>query len=459
MADSDRPFANYQGADSQSAGAQSEAHQSVGAIEDSLQSLMANIRAQAPEAGEEQIRKVALHQLFGTTEQGQAGLAKYLASKQELTGGGQQFMSATEPGPSLGQEMLGSFPTELSSAAMEQLTGQPLPGAPQPSFLVNEPSAPTATQSFEGAEAAAMRSVIDERRALEAQKAAEAAGQAAREEAQGLKYQKAALMMMQQAAEPIGPRTIGEAMSGKYGQAAAQSQQDINIARQFFGERGKIQRGAMKEAEYKRKSKRFEAREQRLKTQGERGDTTRREVAMARDKTRTETNAASIVSRELIAANRLSELGNRMKQNSAITRARVNQGWSRLDMERLGTNREGRHILEIQADKFLDNAQRSQQTARTHADFINRIDKQIAKVRDEMEWSNQYNESDLIDLNMQRDSAERQREAAIAESNTFQKAAAKATRGLSEYQVAPQQRRSGRTRTKKTKVTSQGLMN
>ena len=324
---------------------------------------------------------------------------------------------------------------------------------------MNEPSAPTATQSFEGAEAAAMRSVIDERRALEAQKAAEAAGQAAREEAQGLKYQKAALMMMQQAAEPIGPRTIGEAMSGKYGQAAAQSQQDINIARQFFGERGKIQRGAMKEAEYKRKSKRFEAREQRLKTQGERGDTTRREVAMARDKTRTETNAASIVSRELIAANRLSELGNRMKQNSAITRARVNQGWSRLDMERLGTNKEGRNILEIQADKFLGNARRSQQTAKTHSDYITRIDKQIAKVRDEMEWSNQYNESDLIDLNMQRDSAERQREAAIAESNTFQKAAAKATRGLSEYQVAPQQRRSGRTRTKKTKVTSQGLMN
>jgi len=124
---------------------------------------------------------------------------------------------------------------------------------------------------------------------------------------------RAALMMMMSAQQPIGPSTIGEAMSGKYGQRQAQVSADINTARTFFEKSGKIRRDKMTERERKRKAQR-----------AERADTTRRFLVKQRTDARAKRDKANRESRLEIAKLRTST-------SSLIAEGKLNALWDKLD--------------------------------------------------------------------------------------------------------------------------------
>lgn len=109
---------------------------------------------------------------------------------------------------------------------------------------------------------------------------------ARRAEEQAQRYQKAALMMMMSAQQPIGPSTIGEAMSGKYGQRATQAQLDINTARTFFEQGGKIRREMMTKREKERVARRTAAKEDRIERMERMKEEGRKKRGAEREKNR-----------------------------------------------------------------------------------------------------------------------------------------------------------------------------
>ena len=124
---------------------------------------------------------------------------------------------------------------------------------------------------------------------------------------------RAALMVMMSAQQPIGPSTIGEAMSGKYGQRQAQVSADINTARTFFEKSGKIRRDKMTERERKRKAQR-----------AERADTTRRFLVKQRTDAKAKRDKANRESRLEIAKLRTSA-------SLFIAEGKLNALWDKLD--------------------------------------------------------------------------------------------------------------------------------
>ena len=146
----------------------------------------------------------------------------------------------------------------------------------------------------------------------------EARVQSARDAAQARKFQKAALLMMQSGMQEIGPRTIGELMSGKPTTAMAQTTADINAARSFFEQSGKIRRSSMKAEEAKKKAQQRRSREQRLKSQAQNkidaqnkrakeSRTMRRELDAARNATKlaiADKNAANLSARLALMTDR-----------------------------------------------------------------------------------------------------------------------------------------------------------
>jgi hypothetical protein len=120
-------------------------------------------------------------------------------------------------------------------------------------------------------------------------------------------------MMMMSAQQPIGPSTIGEAMSGKYGQRQAQVSADINTARTFFEKSGKIRRDKMTERERKRKAQR-----------AERADTTRRFLVKQRTDAKAKRDKANRESRLEIAKLRTSA-------SLFIAEGKLNALWDKLD--------------------------------------------------------------------------------------------------------------------------------
>ena len=120
-------------------------------------------------------------------------------------------------------------------------------------------------------------------------------------------YNRAAIQALMGASQPIGPRTFGEAMSGKPTTAQAEMQQNINLARQFFGRQGTVQRGRMKTAEAERRMRRFrdsqkqkrELAEARAKAQQERFEASemrKAEAAIAKNEVMLEIGAGRIQS-------------------------------------------------------------------------------------------------------------------------------------------------------------------
>ena len=67
---------------------------------------------------------------------------------------------------------------------------------------------------------------------------------------------RAALQALMNASAPIAPRNFGEAMKGTPTTAQAEMTQNINLAREFFGRQGKVQRGKMKQLEAERRMQR-----------------------------------------------------------------------------------------------------------------------------------------------------------------------------------------------------------
>tara|TARA_R100001463_G_scaffold88_7_gene457 strand:- start:1713 stop:3257 length:1545 start_codon:yes stop_codon:yes gene_type:complete len=106
-------------------------------------------------------------------------------------------------------------------------------------------------------------------------------------------YNQAALQAMMAASQPIGPRTFGEAMSGKPVTAQAEMQQNINLARQFFGRQGTVQRDRMKAAEAENRMRRFTAKQKQ-----------QREIEDARLTQRAQQAANRESTRKLVARNR-----------------------------------------------------------------------------------------------------------------------------------------------------------
>ena len=128
-------------------------------------------------------------------------------------------------------------------------------------------------------------------------------------------YNRAAIQALMGASQPIAPRTFGEAMSGKPATAQAEMQQNINLARQFFGRQGTVQRERMKAAEAERRMRRFRASqkqkrelaEARAKAQQERFEASERrktEAAVAKNEVLLELGAGKIQS----AADRLDRM-------------------------------------------------------------------------------------------------------------------------------------------------------
>lgn len=273
----------------------------------------------------------------------------------------------------------------------------------------------------------------------------ERAAESRERQMQGLALQ---YMMSQQ----VGPATIGEARTGKYGTRQAQMTSDINALRTFFGERGKMQRGKMKEQEAQKKMERFEKTHRRLTSQSKARVKARRDIAGEREKTRTQVAEANRVSRELIAANKLDLWEERMEQNSGLVQARVNLAWSQNELARMGTNKAGRNILEIQANAFRGDARVSQAQGRRHDEEVRRLSKEIARVQGEMDWSKRYSQSDLQALEYKRDAAESARDAAYNEAGDYQKASARATKALGKYRLAPRKGKNSAS------VTAKGLM-
>ena len=118
-------------------------------------------------------------------------------------------------------------------------------------------------------------------------------------------YNRAAIQALMGVSQPIGPRTFGEAMSGKPTTAQAEMQQNINLARQFFGRQGTVQRDRMKAAEAERRMRRFrdsqkqkrELAETRAKAQQERFEASERrktEAAVARNEVMLEIGAGRL---------------------------------------------------------------------------------------------------------------------------------------------------------------------
>lgn len=99
-------------------------------------------------------------------------------------------------------------------------------------------------------------------------------------------YNQAALQAMMAASQPIGPRTFGEAMSGKPVTAQAEMQQNINLARQFFGRQGTVQRDRMKAAEAENRMRRFTAKQKQQREIEDARLTQRRQQAADRESTR-----------------------------------------------------------------------------------------------------------------------------------------------------------------------------
>jgi len=80
-------------------------------------------------------------------------------------------------------------------------------------------------------------------------------------------YNQAAIQALMNASQPMKPRTVGEAMKGTPTTAQAEMQQNVNLAREFFGRQGKVQRSKMKELEAQRRMKRHRDKEERMRDQ------------------------------------------------------------------------------------------------------------------------------------------------------------------------------------------------
>ncbi len=200
---------------------------------------------------------------------------------------------------------------------------------------------------------------------------------ARRAEERATKLDKAAIMSMMLAQQPIGPSTIGEAISGKYGRSQAQTQQDINTARTFFEQSGKIRRAQMTKAQAEAKEKRFRQREYRLDTSSKRRDKLRGAISKAKERERRDIEAQKDQTRRWIAEGNWEARKKARGLRKQINNARIDLALDALDLKELAQNSNTRRDMERNVGEYRRLARDSERTA-------DRIGRRISDVKKEI---------------------------------------------------------------------------
>ena len=319
--------------------------------------------------------------------------------------------------------------------------------APQPVTIVEEPVAVVEANP----ETEALRRLAQERQQFEEQRRQVEAQRIEREEALAERNRKAALLMMQAAAQPIGPSTIGEAITGKYGQAQAQAAQDINLVRQFFGERGKSSRSLLKERELRGKEDRFRRKETRLRQQARERNATKERIAAQRDKVKQDEGRLNRELREYGINKRYDVAFARWDTYDYAARARATLGrdWHNFKSELQNTS-QTRSWLSGQGNEM-------RRIADTELRRLNMMERKVGQIRQQLADEEGFAASTFTDnsevigrLQIDLLNAEAERDYSRGKYNEYIKSAqefAKTRQEVSQKSPPP----SGRTSQKKTK--------
>lgn len=253
---------------------------------------------------------------------------------------------------------------------------------------------------------------------------------AAARERQAGRYQQAALMLMQSAQQPIGPSTIGEAISGKYGTRQSQVTTDINAARQFFEQSGRIRRDQLTEAQAKQKAGQIKAREDRLRQSGQSMLAFRERKADADRKSREAIAAARRRSSEDIADGNWKSLEKRANQRSADANARIALGWSNYTLNKLAANDRQRGRMKNEVGEWRRLAGEGRQQARNQERQIDSLEDKINDARMQEQLLGADMSAQIAEYEQRKLFAETQYEKLNQQSEDYLKAAARQAEAL-----------------------------